>query len=111
MERAHLVGIVEWTVQCQADALVFLIRPTKPLSEEVGPSILLYGYRDDISFDRMPKLRIRFGPIFHEVYDGHRKGPEQACSGGRKVIYSITGCRQASYRACAADGHPLVACP
>jgi LmbE family N-acetylglucosaminyl deacetylase len=85
VERAHLLGIVAWTVQRQEDALTFLIRLTKPLSREVGSSIFLFGYRDDTSFDRMPKLHVKFGPIFHEVYDQHRKvardGIEATCAG------------------------------
>jgi LmbE family N-acetylglucosaminyl deacetylase len=75
VERAHLVGIVDWTVQPQDDRLTFHVRLTKALSEEVGSSIFLFGYRDDRPFDQMPKLHIRLGPIFHEVYDQHRKVP------------------------------------
>ncbi len=74
-ERAHLVGIVAWTVQPQDDGLMFHIRLTKALSQEVGFSILLFGYRDDRPFGQMPKLHIKFGFVFHEVYDQHRRVP------------------------------------
>jgi LmbE family N-acetylglucosaminyl deacetylase len=75
VERAHLLGIVEWMVQSQDDSLTFHVRLTRTLSEEVGSSIFLFGYRDDRAFDQMPKLHIRFGPLLHEVYDQHRKVP------------------------------------
>jgi LmbE family N-acetylglucosaminyl deacetylase len=75
VERAHLVGVVEWTVQPQGDSLMFHVRLTEALAGEVSSSLLLFGYRSDRPFDQMPKLHAKFGPLFHEVYDQRRKVP------------------------------------
>jgi LmbE family N-acetylglucosaminyl deacetylase len=73
VERGHLVGIVEWRVRAEGRDLVFLVRLTEPISEEVGLSLSLFGYRRDRPFDRMPKLHVKLGPVLHEVYDQARK--------------------------------------
>jgi LmbE family N-acetylglucosaminyl deacetylase len=77
VERAHWVGIVEWTVQVEEDALVFLIRLTRPPTKEVGSSLYLFGYRRDEPFAQMPKFHIKFGPIFHQFYNQDREIPPE----------------------------------
>ena len=75
-ERAAFVGFEERFVKLDGNDLVLSIKFSRPLAETVGASVHVFGYRSDRPFSEMPKLRIQFGAIGHEVYDQDRKLPE-----------------------------------
>jgi len=58
-ERAAFVGIERRTAFLEGGRLVVTIRFSRPLAEEVGCAISLFGYRPDRPFAQMPKLVIR----------------------------------------------------
>ena len=72
-ERAAFVGFEERFVKLDGNDLVLSIKFSRPLAEAVGASVHVFGYRPDRPFADMPKLRIQFGAIGHEVYDQNRK--------------------------------------
>ena len=76
-ERAAFVGFEERFVKLDGNDLVLSIKFSRPLAEAVGASVHIFGYRSDRPFSEMPKLRIQFGAIGHEVYDQDRKLPEE----------------------------------
>jgi hypothetical protein len=71
-ERAAFVGIEERYVQLKNGSFVLSIKFSRSLGEEVGISALIFGYRADVPFARMPKLHIKVGLTGHKVYDQNR---------------------------------------
>ncbi|MBU4306187.1 MAG: PIG-L family deacetylase [Candidatus Omnitrophica bacterium] len=72
-EKALFVGIEERYMYLEDGNIVLSIKLSRPLAEGVSVSVYLFGYRDDVAFGKMPKLRLRFDPIKHTVYDQNRK--------------------------------------
>ena len=73
VERAAFVGVETRTVQRDGDDLVLTTEFSRPLGEAVEASIDVFGYRPDLPFAKMPKLRIRLGAFDYEVFDQQAK--------------------------------------
>ena len=71
-ERALFVGIEKRSVARVDDDLVITTTLSRPLGNDVGVSIYVFGYRSDKDFKDMPKLHIRFGAVEHEIFDQDR---------------------------------------
>ncbi len=71
-ERARFVG-VEWRrLRADEKGLTLLIGLSRPLGEAVTASIQICGYRSDVPFARMPRLRVEVGTLDTRVSDnGH----------------------------------------
>ncbi len=79
-EKASFIG-VEWKfIQMQDKDLVVSIQLSKPLAQNVEASIYIFGYRPDVPFERMPKIRIRLGDLSYNVYDQVTKLSQQSVS-------------------------------
>jgi hypothetical protein len=76
-ERAAFVGFEEKSVHLEDHELVLSIRFSRPLAAAVNVSVFAFGYRTDRPFAQMPKLRIDFGELRHEVYDQDQPLPHQ----------------------------------
>ena len=74
-ERAKYVGIEQVRMWREAAELVVAVQFSRPLGKGVSASVYAFGYRSDRSFEQMPKLRVVFGDVKHEVYDQERKLP------------------------------------
>jgi len=72
-ERASFVGIEKHTVSLENGKLVFSMNLSRKLSREVGLSVYLFGYRQNVSFAKMPKIHIRFGALIHGIYDQNKR--------------------------------------
>ena len=77
-ERNGYVGI-EWRhIQLESNAIKVCITLSRPLAETVSASIHVFGYRKDIAFESMPKIRIEVGAFRHTVHDGKQAlAPDQ----------------------------------
>ena len=74
-ERAKFVGIEEVRQWREGNELVVEARFSRPFGNEVSAAVYAFGYRDDRPFEQMPKLRIVFRNVRHEVYNQERKLP------------------------------------
>ena len=76
-ERAKAVGIEEVHMGRDGEDLVVTVSFSKPLGGEVSASVTAFGYREDRPFEQMPKLRVVFGEVRHEVFDQARRLPNR----------------------------------
>ncbi len=74
-ERAKFVGVEQVRQWQEAGHLVVAIQFSGALGREVSASVAAFGYRGDRPFVEMPKLRVLFGRVKHEVFDQGRKLP------------------------------------
>ncbi|MEI6083930.1 MAG: PIG-L family deacetylase [Verrucomicrobiota bacterium] len=74
-ERAKFVGVEQVRMWRVADDLVMAVNFSRPLGKEVSATVSAFGYRSDRPFEQMPKLRVVFGPVKHEVFDQERLLP------------------------------------
>ncbi len=77
-ENAYFVGLEEQAVRLENNDLVLSVKLSRPLAETVGISIYVFGYREDKSFQDMPKIHIRFGAFKHEVLNQDNLLPMEA---------------------------------
>ncbi len=72
-ERNLFVGIEEHSAVVRDRNLVLSLSLSRSLGKEVGVVVYLFGYRKDVPFAKMPKIRIRIGMLLHAVYDQNIK--------------------------------------
>jgi len=68
-ETNLFVGIENRYVSLEGGNLVLSIETSRSLTETVSLSIYLFGYRDDRSFGKMPKIHINFSTEGYKVFD------------------------------------------
>jgi LmbE family N-acetylglucosaminyl deacetylase len=68
-ERTSFVGLEKRFIRLEDNNLIFSINLSRPIAEEVGVSVYIFGYRQDRPFQEMPKLHIKFGAFEHQVLD------------------------------------------
>ena len=84
-ERAEFVGL-EWrAVALDGDALVVTTHLSRPLARAVTIGLDLLGYRPDVPFARMPKLRVRVDAFGHRARNGARSLPGDAVAVDRDL--------------------------
>jgi len=74
-EKSAYVGIQEEYVKIKGNYIVIKVKFSRPLAKTVGLSLYLFGYRGDKDFPLMPKLHIKFGAIYCNIYDQNKKLP------------------------------------
>ncbi len=84
-ERNLFVGLEEQTLSLEGANLNFHFKLSRPLGKTVGLSLCIFGYKENYSFERMPKLRIKIGAIFHQIFDQNKKIPGQGIKIKRKL--------------------------
>jgi LmbE family N-acetylglucosaminyl deacetylase len=72
-EKASFVGIEKHSISMVNGNLIFSLSLSRRLAKEVGLSVYLFGYRNGISFAKMPKIHVRFGALLHAVYDQNKR--------------------------------------
>jgi len=72
-ERTSFVGIEEHSISTENGNLIFSLNLSRRLAKEVGLSVYLFGYRQGVSFAKMPKIHVRFGALLHAVYDQNKR--------------------------------------
>ena len=74
-ERNGFVGL-EWRhIQIDTNAVKLSIDLSRPLGDAVSAAIHIFGYRHDVPFGKMPKIRVEVGLIRHTVHDQHQTLP------------------------------------
>jgi len=74
-ERNGFVGL-EWRhIQMETNAIKLSINLSRPLGEAVTAAIQVFGYRHDVPFETMPKIRVEVGLLGHTVHNQHRVLP------------------------------------
>jgi len=68
-ETNLFVGIENRYVSLEGENLVLSIETSRSLTETVSLSIYMFGYRDDRSFGKMPKIHINFSTEGYKVFD------------------------------------------
>jgi LmbE family N-acetylglucosaminyl deacetylase len=74
-ERAAFVGFEERGVGLDGDTLVVSVTFSRPLSRETTADFQIFGYRNDVPFERMPKLNIGLGVFGERVTDQTQRLP------------------------------------
>ena len=91
-ERSAFVG-VEWKfVRWEKDSIVISIELTKPLAQDVGANIYVFGYSPAIPFKEMPKISVRLRTKSYTVYDQARRieqGSVTVTRTANEVIVSV----------------------
>lgn len=72
-ETASFVGIEKRSVRLKGNSLVMSIKLSRPLGKASGLSLYAFGYRKDVPFKEMPKIRLRFATIGHKIFDQSRQ--------------------------------------
>jgi len=72
-ETASFVGIEKRSVRLEGNSLVMSIKLSRPLGKASGLSLYAFGYRKDVPFKDMPKIRLRFATIGHKIFDQSRQ--------------------------------------
>lgn len=74
-ERNGFVGL-EWRhIQLETNAVKLSITLSRPLGETVTAAIQVFGYRHDVPFEKMPKIRVEVGILGHTVHNQHLSLP------------------------------------
>ena len=68
-ERVKFVGIEQRSIRLEGDRLAVSVRFSRPVGDAVAASVYLFGYRPDVPFSQMPKLRLNFDGADHVLYD------------------------------------------
>jgi LmbE family N-acetylglucosaminyl deacetylase len=74
-EKSVYVGIQEEYVKLKENCIEIKVKFSRPLAKTVGLSLYLFGYRSDKDFPLMPKLHIKFGAVYCNIYDQNKKLP------------------------------------
>jgi len=77
-QRAAFVGVESQFAKIEEGMLVFSLRLSRPLTEEVSLSLNLFGCRKDRPFQSMPKLRIVLGARTCRIFDQGERIPQGA---------------------------------
>ncbi|MFA6378172.1 MAG: PIG-L family deacetylase [Candidatus Omnitrophota bacterium] len=72
-EAASFIGIEEGSVHLEDNCLIMSIKLSRPLGKASGLSLYAFGYRNDVPFKEMPKIRLRFANIGHKIFDQSRQ--------------------------------------
>ncbi len=72
-EISSFVGIEERSVRLEENCLIMSINLSRPLGKASGLSLYAFGYRHDMPFKAMPKIRLRFANIGHKIFDQTRQ--------------------------------------
>jgi LmbE family N-acetylglucosaminyl deacetylase len=72
-ERASFLGIEEHSIYTEDGNLIFSSTLSRMLAKGVGLSVYLFGYRQGVSFAKMPKIHVRFGALLQAVYDQNKR--------------------------------------
>ncbi|MEI8138355.1 MAG: PIG-L deacetylase family protein [bacterium] len=68
-ERNGFVGL-EWRhIQLETNAVKLSINLSRPLGEAVSAAIQVFGYRHDVPFELMPKIRVEIGLLGNTVHN------------------------------------------
>lgn len=68
-ERNGFVGL-EWRhIQLETNAVKLSIKLSRPLGDAVTAAIHIFGYRHDIAFEKMPKIRVEVGLLGYAVHN------------------------------------------
>ncbi len=68
-ERNGFVGL-EWRrIQLETNAVKLSIKLSRPLGETVTAAIQVFGFRHDVPFESMPKIRINIGILGYTVHN------------------------------------------
>lgn len=77
-ERNGFVGL-EWRhIQMETNAVRMSIILSRPLGETVTAAMQIFGYRHDVPFAAMPKIRVEIGLLGHTVLNQHLTLPASA---------------------------------
>lgn len=68
-ERAAFVGIEKQCVRLEDGELVFSISLSQPVTQGIGVSLFVFGFRKDTPFEKMPKIHARFGALKQALLD------------------------------------------
>lgn len=85
-ERVKFVGIMDRSIHIEGDRAVFAVTFSRPLAKITMASIYMFGYRPDVPFSEMPKLRLDISGVEHAVMDGGKWVRDS----GIKVEHSLT---------------------
>jgi len=79
-ESNGFVGI-EWRhILLETNAVKLSINLSRPLGETVTAAIQVFGYRHDIPFESMPKIRVEVGLLGYSVHNQHLALPPKSVS-------------------------------
>lgn len=77
-EQNGFVGL-EWRhIQLETNAVKLSITLTRPLGETVSATLQIFGYRHDVPFESMPKIRVEVGLLSHSVHDQDQSLPAKS---------------------------------
>ena len=77
-EQNGFVGL-EWRhIQLETNAVKLSITLSRPLAETVSASIQVFGYRHDVPFEYMPKIRVEVGLLGHTVHNQYLVLPSKS---------------------------------
>lgn len=83
-EKALFVGVETRAIRLEGNDLVLTVNLSRPLAKAVEAEILIFGYRSDREFPKMPKLRVQLGALGHKVLDQDRELPPETISVSRQ---------------------------
>jgi LmbE family N-acetylglucosaminyl deacetylase len=72
-EKAKWVGVERRAIWLEDDCVVVAVEFSRPLANNVGASIYLFGYRPDRPFSQMPKIQVRLTENGNAVLDQSRR--------------------------------------
>ncbi|MBF0532510.1 MAG: PIG-L family deacetylase [Candidatus Omnitrophica bacterium] len=76
-ERSKIVGMIERTAEIKEHKLLITVRLSRPLGKTVGVAVSVFGYREDVLFEKMPKIRVHLGALHYRVLDQNRVLPDK----------------------------------
>ena len=77
-ERELFVGVVWRYIFRDQDTLVFAVELSRPLAKAVQASFSAFGWRPDVPFAALPKIRVELGEFHYTVFDQERELPHDA---------------------------------
>ncbi|MCL5037783.1 MAG: PIG-L family deacetylase [Chloroflexi bacterium] len=77
-EKDVVVDLKDELITLKDGSLEIIVNISRPISEKVGLSFYLFGYRPDIPFSEMPKIRIKLGVLGYGVYDRDKQLPKKS---------------------------------
>jgi LmbE family N-acetylglucosaminyl deacetylase len=72
-EKAKWVGVERRAVWLENDSVVIAVEFSRPLANNVGAMVYLFGYRPDRPFSQMPKIQVRLTENGNAVLDQARR--------------------------------------
>jgi LmbE family N-acetylglucosaminyl deacetylase len=74
-ERKDFTGLEAGDVYLRGDRLTFDFKLSKPIGQKIGVSLYAFGYRDDVPFPEMPKIKVDVGFFQYVVRDQDERVP------------------------------------